>query len=52
MVCKNCGEVMSGDGYKEYLHCPYADSGFDNAPEPDANPIFCEDLEEENENNT
>lgn len=26
MVCKNCGEYMEGDGYRQVIHCPNADS--------------------------
>ena len=42
--CPNCGEHLIGDGYKEVIHCPYADLSL--GYEPDANPVYCTDDEQ------
>jgi hypothetical protein len=41
MPCPNCGESLSGDGYTQVRHCPYADEDRVAIAEPDANPIYC-----------
>lgn len=41
MTCRDCNEVMEGDGYHSPLHCPYADKELWAYNEPDANPVFC-----------
>lgn len=38
MICKTCGEVMSGDGYTSALRCPNVDA---SDREPDADPLHC-----------
>lgn len=40
MYCKNCGGVMSGDGYTTVLYCEKADV-FDEGYEPDTKPVYC-----------
>lgn len=46
MRCKTCGEPMEGDGYNDVIHCPNVDvTGI--GYEPDANPVYCEEEEEE-----
>ena len=44
MICKTCGETMSGDGYKTALHCPSVEAW---DVEPDADPIHCRDRVQE-----
>lgn len=39
MHCKNCGEVMEGDGWDVVVHCPNADDYM--YVEPDADPVYC-----------
>lgn len=38
MICKDCGEIMVGDGYTSPIHCPELDA---DGLEPDANPLYC-----------
>lgn len=45
MICKTCGEEMEGDGYTVALHCPNVEI-YDMCIEPDANPVFCDELGE------
>ena len=45
MRCKNCGGTMEGDGYTNVLHCETLDV-IGEGYAPDANPVYCEMLEE------
>lgn len=45
MNCPNCGGEMIGDGYTIVRHCENVDIPLDI--EPDADPIFCEEVENE-----
>lgn len=46
MYCKDCGEVMEGDGFSVVVHCPNADFLFWYDKEPDASPVHCENMNE------
>lgn len=39
--CKDCGEVMEGDGYSYVCHCPYAPEHTYDTLAPDDNPVSC-----------
>lgn len=44
MLCKDCNEEMSGDGYTSHLICPNAPEELQlehEYDEPDANPVYC-----------
>lgn len=41
MICKYCGENMSGDGYTKVWHCPNGPSLLVDQAEPDSGPIDC-----------
>lgn len=45
--CSLCGEYMEGDGYTVVLHCPNADEDQVACAEPDANPIECQNPEQD-----
>lgn len=47
--CPNCGGKLFGDGYKTVLRCENTkvDTFY---IEPDAQPIYCEPIEEDDEN--
>lgn len=49
MICDNCGESMSGDGYGTVFHCPYAEHNDYWYATPDANPVHCTRNEEDDE---
>ncbi len=42
--CKNCGDIMEGDGYTVVLHCPSIDV-IGSGVEPDGEPVYCWDPE-------
>lgn len=44
MICSNCNEDMLGDGHTSVIHCPNADESLYEFHEPDANPVYCEEL--------
>lgn len=48
MICPNCGETCSGDGYTMVTHCPdaYIDDYWYS--EPDATPVYCKPKEKDN----
>lgn len=44
-VCKNCGEQMSGDGYRQHIICPNVADDValvHELDEPDADPVYCD----------
>lgn len=43
-ACKVCGGEMVGDGYTTVISCENADA---TGYEPDAEPVYCDDMEEE-----
>lgn len=47
MECINCGGIMVGDGYSVVLHCELVDVIGEYGCEPDADPIYCKNQEEE-----
>lgn len=42
VYCKDCGEIMEGDGFSVVVHCPNADFLFWYDKEPDAAPVQCD----------
>ncbi len=40
--CPNCGNPLTGDGFKTVLHCENANPDSYADHEPDAQPVFCE----------
>jgi tRNA(Ile2) C34 agmatinyltransferase TiaS len=46
MTCPNCGGRLEGDGYTVVFHCERIECPAD--VEPDANPVYCEEIEDEN----
>lgn len=47
MICKNCGETLDGDGYSVVLHCPNASDESYQFSEPDAEPVCCSEIEDD-----
>jgi len=47
MICKTCGEDMSGDGYTMPYHCSNRSEDEWLYSEPDSGPWYCEEGEEE-----
>ena len=47
MICKNCGDDMSGDGYSLPYHCinAYVEDWWYSAP--DEGPFYCTEEEED-----
>lgn len=42
MICKECGEEMSGDGFNFPIRCPNSKPELSEFNEPDANPVYCD----------
>jgi hypothetical protein len=49
MSCPKCGGDIIGDGYTSVMHCEYAEDSEYEYHEPDANPVWCNFEEEEDE---
>jgi len=47
MICKNCKEEMSGDGYSLSLHCINVSEEIWWYQAPDSGPYYCEEEDEE-----
>ena len=48
MICLVCGGSMVGDGITVVFHCENIDIADINDIEPDANPIYCDYLQQYN----
>lgn len=44
-TCPNCGAPLIGDGYRDVLRCENADPESYAYHEPEADPIFCSDVQ-------
>jgi hypothetical protein len=49
MICKNCGEDMSGDGYKMPFHCINASEEDWWYSPPDSGPYYCDNYPPEDD---
>ena len=45
--CPKCGGSLIGDGYTSVVHCEYVEDT--EGYEPDAGPVFCEELMKDDE---
>ncbi len=46
-LCPKCGGNIEGDGYTSVYHCEYAEEDEYIYSEPDADPVYCDYVEEE-----
>lgn len=47
MKCIKCGGDMIGDGYTSIMHCEYANEADYEFHEPDASPVYCNYIDDE-----
>ncbi len=48
-TCPNCGGELIGDGYNSVVHCENAEEDAYWYVEPDADPIYCDEINQTGE---